>query len=172
MPLDGILAFPDGPYMVSARPILTSQRTGASRGILRVAAKFDESSVNRVSDLTSIAVGFERLDAPNLPADFQRAILALHENNEDFEVQPLSQDSIAGYTILPDVFGDSLLVMRVDTRRPIYSRGKLTQLYLFGALLGGAILSSLVIIFFLQKFVLSGSAGSAAKSAHWQAQSH
>ena len=46
-------------------------------------------------------------------------------------------------------------MLRVDTLRPIYERGKLSQSYLFGTVFAGTILFSLVILFFLQRFVLS-----------------
>ncbi len=48
-----------------------------------------------------------------------------------------------------------LFVLRVDTLRPIYERGKLSQSYLFGTVFAGTILFSLVILLFLQRFVLS-----------------
>ena len=61
---------------------------------------------------------------------------------------------IGGYALVTDLFGEPLFVMRVDTSRPIHERGKLSQFYLFGTVFAGTILFSLVILFFLQRFVL------------------
>jgi signal transduction histidine kinase/CheY-like chemotaxis protein len=155
MPQDGMLAFPDGPYLVATRPILTSQRMGESRGELMTARKFDDNGASRVTDLTRTSISFQRMDSPSVPADYQRAIQALRDGQSEIEVLPLSEDSVAGYALLPDLFGDPLLILRVDTRRVIYSRGKLSQLYLFVTVFSGALISSLFIILFLQKFVLS-----------------
>ena len=154
-PQDGLLAFPDGAYLISTRPILTSQRTGDSRGILIAARKFDDNSINRVTDLTRTSIAFQMINAPALPDNYQRAVQALLTDDREFEVQPLSEETVAGYKLLPDIFGDPLLVLRVDTSRLIYARGKFSQWYLFVTVLSGTILSSLVIIAFLQTFVLA-----------------
>jgi PAS domain S-box-containing protein len=154
-PLDGLLEFPGGIYLISVRPILTSQRTGDSRGVLLVAQRFDEGGVTRVSDMTRTSVQFERIHNPNLPEDYQRAWAVLQRGTSDFDVRPISKSQLGGYQIIKDIFGDPLLLIRVDTQRPIYERGELSQRYLFASVFGGAVLSSLVIIFFLQRFVLS-----------------
>ena len=158
-PQDGILEFPSGPYLVSARPILTSQRSGPTRGIVMIAREFDHQGGRQKTELSRTAATFQRIDAQSLPIDFARASLALRNKSGDIEVQPLSEKSIAGYVVLPDIFGEPLMILRVDAQRPIYDRGKLSQLYLFGAVLCEGVLSSLVIIFFLQKFVLSRLGG-------------
>ncbi len=155
MPVDGLLQFPDGIYLVSVRPILTSQRTGDSRGVLIVAQRFDESGATRVSDMTRTSVEFLRIRSANLPKDYQAAWDSLQAGASDVVVRPISARQLGGYQIVKDLFGDPLLLMRVDTQRPIYERGKLSQLYIFTSVFVGAIFSSLVIIFFLQKFVLS-----------------
>lgn len=153
-PMDGLLEFPSGIYLVSVRPILTSQRTGESRGMLIVAQRFDESGATRLSDMTRTSVQFKRINPLNLSEDYQLALHALQTGNSDFVVRPISEAQLGGYQILNDMFGEPLLLLRVETQRPIYERGKLSQLYLFASVFTGAILSSLVIIFFLQRFVL------------------
>jgi PAS domain S-box-containing protein len=158
-PQNGMLEFPDGTYFVSTRPILTSQRTGEPRGVLLIARRFDENGAKTVTDLTRPNVTFQRLGSPALPADFQNAAATLQNRGSEVHIQALSEKSMAGYVMLPDIFGKPLLIMRVDTPRPIYDRGKLSMVYLFGAISGGALLSSFVIIFFLQKFVLSRLGG-------------
>lgn len=154
-PRDGLLEFPGGPYLVSTRPILTSQRTGPTRGVLLIAREFESLGGRQRTDLSRTAAMFERIDSPALPPDFQRAVPALRNKAGEIEVQPLSEKSIAGYAALPDIFGEPLMILRVDSQRPIYERGKLSQLYLFGAVFCEAVFSSLVIIILLQKFVLS-----------------
>ncbi len=52
MPLDGIVEFPDGPYLISTRPILTSERGGDSRGIFLLGRRFDDDRKDQLSDLT------------------------------------------------------------------------------------------------------------------------
>jgi PAS domain S-box-containing protein len=157
-PQDGILEFADGPYIVSTRPILTSQRSGNSRGVFMLARKFDAAEIDRLANLTRTTVTLEQIDSPSLPGDFLQAREALR-GNEDVAVQALSEKTVAGYITLADIFHRPLLLLRVATPRPIYERGKLSQLYLFGTALGGAVIFSLAIIFFMQKFILSRIGG-------------
>ena len=154
-PQDGMVEFPDGPYIVSTRPILTSQRSGNSRGVFMLARKFDDTEIGRLANLTRTSISIWPCDSPSLPSDFLRARTVLRRDGEEIEIQPLSEKSVAGYVTLTDIFHAPLLLMRVDTPRGIYDRGKLSQLYLFGTVLSGAVIYSLVLIYFMQKFVLS-----------------
>jgi PAS domain S-box-containing protein len=154
MPQDGIVQFPDGPYIVSTRPILTSQRSGDSHGAFMLARKFDEAEIERLSNLTRTTITLKQIDSPSLRGDFLQARKALR-GNEGVTVQALSEKTVAGYVMLADIFHQPLLLLRVATPRPIYERGKLSQLYLFGTILGGSVIFSLAIIFFMQKFILS-----------------
>jgi len=158
-PRDGLIAFPDAVYLVSLRPILNSQREGDSRGILLIARKFDGRGPARFSDLTPTSLRFARLDSSRLPPDFQLAREALAVSPSDVEVRPSTGDLICGYAIVNDLLGDPLFIFRVDTRRPIYQRGQLSQFSLFGTQLASALIFSLLIIFLLQKFVLSRLSG-------------
>jgi sensor domain CHASE-containing protein len=91
-------------------------------------------------------VALERIDSPSLPGDFLQARTALR-GNEDVTVQALSEKTVAGYVTLADIFHQPQLLLRVSTPRPIYERGKLSQLYLFATMLGGSVIFSLAIIF-------------------------
>lgn len=158
-PKQGMLLFPDGIYVLSICPILNSARKGESRGIFLAARRFSEGGTSHVSEMTQTSIRFARFGPALKPADFQSASEYLGGNPGEILIRPLSEEEIAGYSIVNDIFARPLLVMRVDTSRPIYERGKLSQVYLFGAVLSGGVLFSLVIIFFLQKFVLSPLGG-------------
>ena len=158
-PKQGMLLFADGVYLVSISPILNSGRKGEPRGIFLAARKFNENGTSHVSEMTQTSIRFARFGPVAKPADFQAASEYLGGNPGEILVRPLSEIQIAGYSVVNDIFARPLMVLRVETSRPIYERGKLSQMYLFGAVLSGAVLFSLVIIFFLQKFVLSPLGG-------------
>jgi PAS domain S-box-containing protein len=158
-PRDGLMAFPDGAYLVCVRPILNSQRQGVPHGIFLTAQKFDGGSAARISDLTRTSTRFQRVDAGRLPADFEAARKVLMENPGETEVRPLGEDAIGGYALVKDLFGEPLFLLRVDTHRPIYERGKLSQFYLFATVFAGVVISSILILFFLQRFVLTRLSG-------------
>jgi len=145
-PQDGLIEFPDGPYIVSLRLILTSRRSGQSRGVFMLARKFEEGEIGRLTSLTRTSISFEPIDSRNSP-DFSVARAELREGDREVEVIPLSGRVVAGYAMLADIFHQPLLLMRVETPRPIYERGKLDQRYLFGTILAGAVMFSVVILF-------------------------
>ncbi len=155
MPLDGLLDFPDGPYLISARPILTSERGGESRGVFLLARRFDEGRIAQLSDLTLTSMNFVRIGGAPLPEDYQSALQSLRDHPDDVEVRAFRKDQIGGYVLVRDLFGAPLFLLRVDTARPIYARGILSQRYMFAAVFGGAVLCSMVILFFLQRHVVS-----------------
>lgn len=154
-PREGLIAFPDGVYISCFRPILNSQRQGESRGVFLAARKFDEKDANHISEFTRTSVKFQRANSDSLPPDFLQAREALQLDSSTTEVQSISDDLIGGYALVSDLFREPLFILRVDTHRPIYERGKLSQRYIFGVILTGAVLSSFVVLFFLQRFVLS-----------------
>jgi PAS domain S-box-containing protein len=166
MPLDGLINFPDGPYIVSTRPILTSERSGPSRGVLMLARRFDDDRKAQLSDLTRSSMKFVQIGRDALPLDFQAALESLQSNPDEVSVLPMAKNRIGGYALIPDAFGEPLFVLRVDTPRPIYARGVLSQRYMFAAVFFGAVLSSMVVFFFLQRYVVSriGSLGQQVKS--------
>jgi PAS domain S-box-containing protein len=155
MPLDGMIDFPDGPYIISTRPILTSARNGESRGVFLLGRRFDDDRRAQLSDLTRTSIKFERASRPADQPDFQLAYQSLRNNPDEMAVRPISPDRIGGYALIPDLFGNPLFILRVDTARPIYARGILSQRYMFVVVFFGAIFSSMVIFFFLQKYVVS-----------------
>ncbi len=154
-PEDGLIEFPDGPYIVSLRPILTSRRSGESRGVFMLARKFEEGEIGRLTSLTRTSISFEPIDSRDSSPDFSRARAELRDSDREVEVIPLSERVVAGYAVLADIFRQPLLLMRVETPRPIYERGKLDQRYLFGTILAGTVMFSVVILFCMQRFVLS-----------------
>lgn len=158
-PRDGLLSFPDGTYDVCVRPILNSQRKGELRGIFLGARRFDDGGATRISDLTHTSTRFERVDSHRLPPDFSVVWKDLAANPTEIQVLPLGEDLIGGYALVGDMFGEPLFLLRVDTHRPIYERGKFSQVTLFVTVLTGVLISSVLIIFFLQKFVLSRLSG-------------
>ena len=67
----------------------------------------------------------------------------------------LSDDLVAGYAVLSDVQGEPVLMVRVDVPRDIMDEGRLSMLYLLISLLAVGLVMVALIIFLLDKLVLS-----------------
>jgi len=100
--VSGILSLPEGPLLIAAQPILTSQKQGPIQGTLIMGRNLDSAEVARLADLTHLSLIVYQPNDDNMPADFQLAQSSLSEEQPTF-FHPLSSDSVAGYGLLTDI---------------------------------------------------------------------
>ncbi|MDX2214731.1 MAG: ATP-binding protein [Oculatellaceae cyanobacterium bins.114] len=129
----GLIMLPDGPLLTASSPILTSQEEGPSRGALL--RYLNEIAVKRLEGLTQVSLTLYSVRQSPLPEDVHKAYVALRDRSIDNFIQPLSEDRVAGYILLDDVFEQPALIVRVDTARTIYQQGQLSLRYLGASLL-------------------------------------
>ena len=93
-----------------------------------------------------------------MPADFQQAREKLSEK-KPILVRPLSEESIAGYALIRDIYNQPALLLRVDIPREIYRQGQISLLYLLGsvALAGVGFVGCTLLL--LERLVLSRLSG-------------
>ncbi|VVB72970.1 Methanogenesis regulatory histidine kinase FilI [uncultured archaeon] len=149
----GIVLLPEGPLLISSQPILTSTWQGPVRGTLIMGRYFD-SELEHLSELTQLPLFSRRIDDANLPTDFAAAQSHL-SIEKPVLIKSLSQDSIAGYALIKDVYGDPSLIIRVNMPRDIYQQGRSTiyRFYLFILFIGLSITALSLLL--LDKNVLS-----------------
>jgi len=118
----GIIMLPDGPMLAVARPILPSDKKGAARGTLIMGRYLDKEVIGQLSRTTNLFIGIYRAsDAGFAPG---RGSAPEHpEGDEGIFVKPLSDDTVAGYSSLRDIYGKPQLVLRVDMQRGLYRQG-------------------------------------------------
>ena len=127
--LAGILLLPSGPILITSRPIITTKRTGPIRGTLVFGRNLDAAGIAKLSKITRLPLIVHSVNEPRLPADFQKAREKLSEK-KPILVRPLSEESIAGYALINDIYNQPALLLRVDIPREIYRQGELSLLYL------------------------------------------
>jgi sensor domain CHASE-containing protein len=133
-PVSGVVLLSEGAAMVSARPILTSQAEGPSRGTLVMGRYLDQTMVARLAERTHFALTLHRLDDPRLPADVV-AVRGALSATDAIEVRTLDEQMLAGYALLHDLTGAPALVLRVDLPRPVYAESRYVLRYIVAALL-------------------------------------
>jgi PAS domain S-box-containing protein len=122
--------------LITSQPIITSKNTGPIRGTIILGRDINSETIAKLARFTRLSLRVQRLDSPQLPADFQvarRALLGEQTSNSTLNsilVRPHSEDAIAGYTILKDLYGKPALLLRVETPRTIYQQGQSSQRYL------------------------------------------
>lgn len=124
----GILALPEGPLLVVALPILTSQDQGPSRGTLIFGRFLDEGKIAQLSETLQLPLVARTWNDPYLPADFLAARATLTEA-VPISTRPLDDQVMAGYALVSDVYSKPALILRATMPREIMQQGRLSQLY-------------------------------------------
>ncbi len=124
----GICLLPDGPLLFAARPILTSEGQGPSRGTIFIGRTLDRDEIDRLSTITHLSFDLFQFADPHLPENVANARDLLPTEGASL-VQPLNEASIVGYSLLPDVFGQPALLLQVNMSRDIYQQGEKSILY-------------------------------------------
>jgi len=151
--ISGIILLPENPLLISSRPILTSRGQGPVHGALIMARYLDSDELEELARMTDLSLILQRYkESPVLP-DFQNA-LSSFSNNETVFVQPLNTDRVAGYALIKDVYGNAILVSRIDMPRDIYKQGLGTINYFLLSLLGLTVIFVAAILLLMERTVL------------------
>ncbi|HET7091639.1 MAG TPA: CHASE4 domain-containing protein [Anaerolineae bacterium] len=151
--LAGVLLLSDGPLLVASRPILTSEYEGPIHGALIMGRNLDTALVHELAAITRMDLTLARLDDPQLPQDIQRAVSVL-SGTEQIHVEALSEESIAGYTLLSDISGQPRLVLRVATPRPVYQQGQRSLQAILLSITGLGLVFVVLVLLLLERSVL------------------
>ena len=150
----GIILLPQGPMLVVSGPILDSKRAGPARGALIFGRYIDANAIAKLSKVTRLPLTMHALNVPKLPADFEAVREELLATNQIL-VRPLSEQTIAGYTLLPDIYGKPAVLLRVDVPREVYAQGQNSLRYLFASLIVVGLVFGSMILLLLRRLVMS-----------------
>jgi PAS domain S-box-containing protein len=153
-PVTGIVLVKDGPMLVSARPILTSESKGPVRGVLLMGSYLKRQDLDRIERKTHLSLSIGRLDDTRLAPDFAFARRHLASGAAVF-VNPLDGNTIAGYALFRDIYGKPAFLIKAQMARTIYRQGQLTLLYLAGALAIGGFVFGVVMELLLDRLLVS-----------------
>jgi len=152
--LSGIILNPEGAMLIVSEPVVTSEEEGPIRGTLIMARYLDASGIKHLAETTQLSLSMYRLDDPQIPSDVQVARSSLSDQ-APIALYPLSAQSIAGYALLKDIYGKSILVLKVDMPREIYQKGEASISFFILSLGVVGLVFGVVIILLLDKQVLS-----------------
>jgi PAS domain S-box-containing protein len=150
--IKGVLFLPNELLWVASYPILTSEDEGPSRGTLIMGRALNDEAVQRLSELTFLSLSMQRVDNEVLPNDFVK-IYPLFQHQKTV-VQILSNNHIAGYLLIKDIYDKQAVLLRILMRREIYQQGLTSLRYISGFILGFALIFAGLIPWLFDRFVL------------------
>lgn len=153
--ISGTLLLPEGPMLVASEPILTSDGEGPVRGSLVWGRYLDDTEVSGLAETTRLSLTVHQLSESELPPDFELAHSELTSAETTTFVRPLDREFVAGYTVLEDIYGTPILMMRVDIPRAIYQQGQASLVYLISSLVIVGFVFVVAVLLLLEKLVLA-----------------
>ncbi|NMB77903.1 MAG: PAS domain S-box protein [Methanomicrobiales archaeon] len=151
---DGILITPEGPMIVASRPIVHTDFSGTPVGVVIMGRYLSTEEVARLAYLTDPSLSFVDMHDPSLPPGVQER---LHESPGATTpvIQVLSDDKVAGYALIRDIYGNDSLVLRINQYRDIYRQGITTTLHYILIVLAAGLFLGIAALFMLDRLVLS-----------------
>ncbi|MFP4345989.1 MAG: CHASE4 domain-containing protein [Anaerolineales bacterium] len=156
--LSGLLALPRSPMLLASRPIVTSDNQGPINGTLIMGRYLDQEKVAGLSDQIHLPLAFFTLDELRVRPELQQVAHTLQESAGSLVV-PRSSTEVAGYTLIPDIYGNPLLLVEVQTSRDIYRQGRQTLSYVLISIALSGLIFGAVSIFLLENNILTRITG-------------
>lgn len=150
----GLILLPEGPMLVASRPILGSQKQGPINGTLVFGRYLNTEEIEKLSHVTDLSVSLHRLNDLGKQPDVQAARISLSEGKTIF-IEPLDENTIAGYALLKDIYGKPGVIMKIKMPREIYAQGQASVRYYVIALIIAGLVFGAVILLILQRVVLA-----------------
>jgi len=151
--LTGLILLTEGPMLISSRPILDSNSLGPIGGTLIMGQYLDAPRIKGMEETTRLSISLRSHNDPQMPPDFSVAKTTLTE--QKVIVRPLSNDTIAGYSLIRDIYGNPGLILKVEIARDIYRQGKASLEYFIMSLSLVGLVFCAVVLLFLEKTVLA-----------------
>lgn len=117
-----------GPMMISSRPILTNENEGPVRGTLIMGRFLNSSAVARLNRLTKINFAMFPLKTNSLPQRM-KPVLNRISPEEPYFIDRINDSRLEIYTAIPDIEGDSGVVIKVDIIREIFQKSQAVMNY-------------------------------------------
>ncbi|MFH0985097.1 MAG: PAS domain S-box protein [Candidatus Omnitrophota bacterium] len=129
----GIVMLSDGPLMLVSRPIVKSNGMGPIRGTVIFGARLDADEMRRFSQIVRVELSAEKIAGISTPPDFTVARTAFLKGSRTF-LSDLDGKTVAGYSLLKNITGKDVLMLKVSMPREITQFGIRTLIYFFIAL--------------------------------------
>lgn len=136
--LSGIVRLPEGLMLIASRPILTSDREGPIRGAMIWGRFLSQWEIRRLGELTHVDLTATPVtDVATLSAEETESARG---GRIATRVEPVDRHRIAAVAVVPDIYRQPALRMRIVTPREISAQGRRTVAYfvLWFALAAGA----------------------------------
>ncbi|MFY0543967.1 bifunctional diguanylate cyclase/phosphodiesterase [Brevibacillus sp. H7] len=148
----GLLILEDKPAAVASLPIIRSDKTGPIRGTLIAGYYIDSHYVKYQSALTRNLLQLSLYKNTPIPVEAELPEGSVWISEKD-------ENKIQANALVYDLYGNPAFVLQFEKPRSIYFQGKSSLLYYLASLMITGIIFTVVILYFLEKVILSRLSG-------------
>ncbi len=152
--ISGLLQVPEGVMMVVAREILQSNLNGPTMGVMVTGRLLSEPENQRLAEQTRLNLQWQAVQSRNANSRFHEVTKNLKANHARV-IQPINDTNLIAVELIHDLDGQPVLYMILDLPRTIYMQGQKSLYYLITAVVICASVFSAMILWLLERFVLS-----------------
>ncbi len=152
----GLVMLPEGPLLLVTRSILDTNEdpTLKSDGTIVFGTYLNDTRVAELSSLTELPLKFYAYDATNLPADVKNYRQTTAAAAGKLAITPLSDKTVAGYSVVKDIAGQPALIVSVQQPRSSFQQGQRTLLYSIYLMVAIGVVLAVVLGWLLNRFVV------------------
>jgi two-component sensor histidine kinase/sensor domain CHASE-containing protein len=118
----GPIQLSDRIVFVSAYPVLTSEGEGPPKGLLVMTRRFTPALIERVGDIVQIDSSVISLETAELDPALSSLLPILRSSSEPL-VQVVSRETIEGFALIQDIYGEPILLLKATMPREIFLAG-------------------------------------------------
>ncbi|MEM9163872.1 MAG: diguanylate cyclase, partial [Cyanobacteria bacterium P01_F01_bin.4] len=138
-PIQGMISLPEGPLLVAAAPILTSDGAGPARGTLIMGRFLDQAALANLAETTRLSLSLSTYAESPVRSQLEQLVADVYSDaSGDFPpddvagvvwVTPVNAQTVASYWRITDLTGQPVWVLKTEMPRPIYAQTQLSLRY-------------------------------------------
>jgi len=150
----GVLALPEGPFLVSSMNTLNSDSSGPSNGYLIVAKPLDKKTLSEIGFVTGLSLEGYPYSSSSMPVDVNASKQAL-SSGKPFTLSQLGGGNAAAYILFKDLQTQPAAILKIIFPSTVYSQTTNILKFLLPALIIIAIGYGLTITRLMNQYVVN-----------------
>ena len=152
--MNGILNLPEGPIIITTRPIVSSHEQGPVKGTLIMGRYITPNELNSLINTPNSTLSVSGYNDPYKPSDFSKILPSL-SIVKPWNLQILGSNSIAAYALINDIYGSPAIILKSEMSRTLYKSYLDTVLYFIVSIIMIGLFFVGLILYSLDKNVLN-----------------
>jgi PAS domain S-box-containing protein len=149
----GVMMLPEGPLLVVSQPIVDSGYSIPAQGVVIMGRYLNKEEISKLAASTMPSLTFIPTGDPSFSPELVSRIRD-KDGQAPWLVMVQNPDLIAGYALIPDIYGNDALILRVDRTRDIYHQGLHTTVQVLLIILVGGLFLGLGVIILQDRVII------------------